>query len=160
MRERQKLACRNGPCMVGPRHTQTLELSNLLLKPLGVHVMRLYQVHIKLIGAAVLMFAFISVSEARWFRGGYAYYYVPASPACYAPTVQPSPTPLPTGGASAASSGTAHQVNRPAAAPEQPLPAPASNINYAPRYRPGATSGGYSVAPRSSWDFGSLPPYR
>ena len=119
MRERQKRACRNGPCMVRPRHTQTLEWSNLLLKPLGAHVMRQYQVHIKLIGAAVLMFAFISVSEARWFRGGYAYYYVFASPVCYAPTAQPSPTavssPSPAGGASAASAATtAHQVNRPA----------------------------------------------
>lgn len=50
--------------------------------------MRVHHVHIRLIGAAMILLAFSSVSEARWFRGGYGYYYVPAYSAGCAPTNQ------------------------------------------------------------------------
>ena len=120
--------------------------------------MRVHHVHIRLIGAAMILLAFSSVSEARWFRGGYGYYYVPAYSAGCAPTNQA--LSVPAGGAPAASSGaTAYQVNKIPVPAEQPLPAHPSTINNAPTYVPGATSGGSSVLPRSSWDYGRFPPY-
>src|SRR5208337_674912 len=97
------------------------ELSNLCPQTLGVHVMRVHQFHYGLIGAALILFAFSSVSEARWFRGGGTYYYVPASPAGCAPTNQA--LSVPTGGAAAASSGaTSYQVNKIPVPAKQPLP--------------------------------------
>ena len=120
--------------------------------------MRVHHVHFRLIGAALILFAFSSVSEARWFRGGYGYYYVPAYSADCAPTNQA--LSVPAGGAPAASSGAAaYQVNKVPVASEQPLPAHPSNVNNAPTYVSGATSGGSSVLPRSSWDYGRFPPY-
>ena len=120
--------------------------------------MRVHHVHIRLIGAAMILLAFSSVSEARWFRGGYGYYYVPAYSAGCVPTNQA--LSMPAGGAPAASLGTtAYQVNKVPVPAEQPLPAHPSTVNNAPAYAPGATSGGWSVLPRSSWDYGRFPPY-
>ncbi len=120
--------------------------------------MRVHHVHIRLIGAAMILLAFSSVSEARWFRGGYGYYYVPAYSAGCAPTNQA--LSMPAAGAPAASLGTtAYQVNKVPVPAEQPLPAHPSTVNNAPAYAPGATSGGWSVLPRSSWDYGRVPPY-
>ena len=120
--------------------------------------MRVHHVHIRLIGAALILLTFSSVSEARWFRGGYSYYYVPAYSAGRVPTNQA--LSVPAGGAPAASSGaTAYHVNKVPVASEQPLSAHPSTINNAPTYVPGATSGGSSVLPRSSWDYGRFPPY-
>jgi predicted lipid-binding transport protein (Tim44 family) len=120
--------------------------------------MRVHPLYYTLIGAALILLAFTSVSEARWFRGGYRYYYVPAYSAGCAPTNQASSVPA--GGAPAASSGaTAYQVNKIPIAAEQPLPAHPSTINNAPKYVPGAASGGSSVLPRSSWDYGRFPPF-
>ena len=117
--------------------------------------MRVHQFHCGLIGAALILFAFSSVSEARWFRGGY--YYVPANSAGCAPTNQALSAPA--GSAPAApSKATAYHVNKIPVAAEQPLPAHPSTIN-APKYVPSATSGGWSVLPRSSWDYGRFPPY-
>jgi hypothetical protein len=120
--------------------------------------MRVHQFHYGLIGAALILFAFSSVSEAGWFHGGVRHYYVPAYSAGCATTDQ-ALTP-PAGGAPAASSGaTAYQVHKVPVAAEQPLAAHSSAINNAPTYVPGATSGGWSVLPRSSWDYGRFPPY-
>ena len=120
--------------------------------------MRVHHVHIRLIGAAMILLAFSAVSEARWFRGGNGYYYVPAYSAGCAPTNQASSAPA--GGAPAASAGaTAYQVNKIPVPAEQPLPVHPSTINNAPTYVPGTTSGGSSVLPRSSWDYGRFPPY-
>lgn len=67
---------------------------------------------------------------------------------------------VPAVGAPAASSGaTAYQVNKIPVPAEQPLPAHPSTINNAPTNVPGATSSGWSVLPRSSWDYGRFPPY-
>ncbi len=120
--------------------------------------MKVHQFHYSLIGAALILFVFSSVSEAMWFRGGVGYYYVPANSAGCAPTNQA--LSVPAGGAPAASSGaTAYQVNKIPVPAEQPLPAHPSTINNAPTYVPGATSAGSSVLPRSSWDYGRFPPY-
>lgn len=120
--------------------------------------MREHQFHYGLIGAALILFAFSSVSEARWFRGGGGYYYVPAYSAGCAPTNQA--LSVPASGTPAASSGaTAYQVNKIPVHAEQPLPGHPSTVSNAPMYVPGTTSGGSSVLPRSSWDYGRFPPY-
>ena len=129
--------------------------------------MRAYQVHIRLIGAALIVLAFSSVSEARWFRGRYAYYYIPAYPVCCTPTTQASPMPavnIP----AATSVPTPYPVNMAYQANKVPVPAPAAEplpanspaINNAPQYAPGAASGGWGVLPRNSWDYGRFPPFR
>ena len=120
--------------------------------------MRAHQFHYGLIGAALILLAFSSVSEARWFRAGDRYYYVPAYSAGCAPTNQA--LSVPAGGAPAASSGaTVYQVNKVPVVSEQPLTAHSPTINNAPAHMPGATSSGSSVLPRSSWDYGRFPPY-
>ena len=120
--------------------------------------MRVHHVHIRLIGAAMILIAFTSVSEARWFRGGYRYYYVPTYSADCPPTNHA--LLVPAGGAPAVSSGAmAYQVNKIPVPAEQPQPAHPSAINNAPTYVPGPASGGSSVLPRSSWDYGRFPPY-
>ncbi len=120
--------------------------------------MRVHHVHVRLICAVLILLAFTSVSEARWLRGGYTYYYAPAYSAGCAPTNQA--LSVPAGGAPAASSGaTAYHVNKIPVSAEQPLPAHPSTINNAATYVPAATSSGSSVLPRSSWDYGRFPPY-
>ena len=120
--------------------------------------MRVHHVHIRFIGAAMILLAFTSVSEARWFRGEYRYYYVPAYSAGCMPTNQA--LSVPAGGAPAAPSGaTAYQVNKIPVPAEQSLPAGPSAVNTAPTYVPGAAPGGSGVLPRSSWDYGRFPPY-
>jgi hypothetical protein len=128
--------------------------------------MRVYQVHTRLIGAALILLAFCSVSEARWFRGGYVYYYVPANSACDAPTNQSASTPTSAPAASPQASAQAvsskantYQVNKVPVTAEQPRPASSPAVNSAPAYAPRATSGGWNVLPRSSWDYGGFPPY-
>ena len=121
--------------------------------------------------ALAIVLAGVSVSEARVFgrwRGGndycyYNYYYSPA----VAVSAQPAPSVPAPGQAAASTTGpTAYTAMKPvtggnAAAPAATapqggtyMPAPAVSPGYYP-------SGGWSTAPRSSWDFGSgrLPPY-
>jgi hypothetical protein len=106
----------------------------------------------------MILLAFTSVSEARWFRAGYMYYYVPAYSAGGAPMNQASTSP-PASAPAASSGATAYQVNKIPIPAEQPAPAQPSAINNAPMYAPCAASGGSSVLPRSSWDYGRFPPY-
>ena len=106
----------------------------------------------------MIVLAFSSASEARWFRGGYRYYYVPAYSAGYAPTNQALPVPA-AGTPAATSRTTAYQVNKPPVPAEQPTSAPPPAVNSAPAYVPGPAWGGSSVLPRNSWDYGRFPPY-
>lgn len=120
--------------------------------------MRVHHVHVRLIGPAMIVLAFSSASEARWFRGGYRYYYVQANSAGYASTNQA--LPVPAAGASAATSmTTAYQVNKPPVPAEQPAPAHPSTVNGVPTCTPSPAPGGSSVLPRSPWDYGRFPPY-
>jgi hypothetical protein len=122
--------------------------------------MKAYQVSAWMVGAAVALLAGSSASEAGWFRGRGRCYSYPAESTGYAATsALPSAAPAPA--AAAATSGpVVYQANRPVVAVEtSPAELPAA-ANYSPRYAPRATSGGSSVMPRSSWDFGSFPPFR
>jgi hypothetical protein len=119
--------------------------------------MKTYKLYARMIGAALILLAASSASDAGWFRGGGRCYYDPAYPTPYAAT---SPAPAPT--AAPASSGpVVRQANKPAIGVEALLGAPPAATNYAPKCVPGTMSGGgWSVIPRSSSDFGRFPPYR
>ena|SRR5271157_3496846 len=119
--------------------------------------MRAYRVFTGLIGAALVLLAGSSASEAGWFRGRYACYYYPTNSTRYAAT-SPAPAAAPAQTVAPASSGpVVHQTYKPVTGVEQMPAAPPAATNFAP----GTMSGnGRSVIPRSSWDFGRLPPYR
>ena len=119
--------------------------------------MRVYQVCTKLFVAAAILSAASSASEAGWFRGSARYYSYPADSTCYAAT-SPAPSAAPTQTAASTTAGpVVHQAHKPVIGAE-PMPAtlPAATSD-APRAMSGS---GWSVTPRSSWDFGRFPPYR
>jgi hypothetical protein len=137
-----------------------VELFDFPYLKLGVHVMKAYQVYVWMVGAAVVLLAGSSASEAGWFRGGGRCYHYPAqstysaatNPAATATTQAASPTPA---------EPVVHQANKPVNGPEPMPTAPPAAANYPPAHAPSTTSGaGGSVTPRSSWDYGRLPPYR
>ncbi len=111
--------------------------------------MKTYQVSMWMVGAVVVLLAGSSASEAGWLRGGGRCYYYPAE-STYSVATSPATAPAQT--ASPRPAGPAvHQVYKPVDGPD-PMPA-----TYAPTTTAG---GGSSVMPRSSWDFGSFPPFR
>ncbi len=113
--------------------------------------MKTYQVSVWMVGAAMVLFAGSSTSGAGWFRGGGRCHYYPAEPTYSVPTspataTAPAQTASPT-----PARPVVRQAYKPVSGPE-PMPA-----TYAPNTMSG---GGSSVMPRSSWDFGSFPPFR
>jgi hypothetical protein len=129
---------------------------------IGRYVMKVYQVNVWMIAVALVLLADTSASQAGWFRGGgRCYYYTVDSTytaaTSSAPTATPAPTAAPTPMVAAAPTGpVVHQANMPVIGMESaPVAAPATI--YAPSTAPG---GGWSVTPRSSWDFGRFPPFR
>ena len=121
--------------------------------------MKTYRECARLIGVALVLLAGSSASEAGWFRGRGRCYSYPAESTGYAATsALPSAAPAPA--AAAATSGpVVYQANRPVVGLETSPGSPPA-ANYLPTYAPRATFGGSSVIPRSSWDFGSFPPFR
>ena len=128
-------------------------------------MMRDYQMHAKMIGAALVLIVGSSASEAGWLRGRSTCYYYPADSTSYsapspAPSVVPSAAPTQTV-VPTPSGAVVHQTNKPAISVEPRPAATSAATNYAPRYALSTMSGGgWSVLPRSSSDFGSFPPYR
>jgi len=115
--------------------------------------MRAYRVFTGLIGAALVLLAGSSASEAGSFRGRYTCYYYPTDSTLYAATnPAPAQTVVP-----ASSGPVVRQTYKPVTGVEQMPAAPPAATNYAPRAMSGNER---SVIPRSSWDFGRLPPYR
>ena len=102
----------------------------------------------------------ISASQAgRWYaRNGYYYY-----PACSAVTVSTPPAAnIPAAGQpmAATPAPTVYTVMKPvtgenAGNPAVIVPQSGSYVPAAPAY----PSSGWSTTPRSSWDYGSFPPY-
>ena len=118
-----------------------------------------------LVALSIVLVA-VSASEAglfgRW-RSNYTYYYYPA----YQPAVvsvppaasQPAATAQPaTQRAQATKVPTVYTAAKPVIA-ETPAPAAVAvpQASYAPAS--GSYSGGWSVTPRTSWDYGTFPPY-
>ncbi|MGA2031433.1 MAG: hypothetical protein ABSG68_04190 [Thermoguttaceae bacterium] len=118
--------------------------------------MRCCQVYATMIGAALVLLVGSSASEAGWFRGGHAYYYYPASSTCHAAT-NPAPTAAAQTVAPAPSGPVVYQTYKPVTGVEAvPATPPAATYDA-----PGTMSGGgWSVAPRTSWEFGRYPPFR
>ncbi len=99
-----------------------------------------------LLGLSIVL-TLVATSQAglfRQWRTGYTYYYYPT----YAPpAVTPAPATAIAPAAQAAvvrAAPTVYTVAKPV------VSAPAASTY---------SSGGWSVAPRSSWDFGGFPPY-
>ncbi|MGO9111606.1 MAG: hypothetical protein ACLP9L_20470 [Thermoguttaceae bacterium] len=119
--------------------------------------MRAYQVYVRVVVAVLVLLAGSSASEAGWFRGGHTCYYYAADSTRYA-TTSPATAAAPTRAVVPAPSGpVVHQTNKPIIGAEQVQAASPTATNYTPSATIG---GGWSVMPRSSWDFGRLPPYR
>ena len=120
--------------------------------------MKAYQVYASMIGAAIVLLAGSSASEAGWFRSRYTCYDYPAA-SINSPATRPAPSAAPTHAAAPAPSRSVivQTADKPATQAEPTEAAPPAATNCAP----GTTSGGgWSTAPQSSWDFGRFPPYR
>jgi hypothetical protein len=107
-----------------------------------------------MIGAAVVLLAGSSASDARWLRGGDSCCYSAVDSTANA-AASPSAAPTTTAVAPATSGPVVYQAYKPVnvAEPRLVVPPPA---NYAPNAR----SGGASVLPRSAWEYGRFPPFR
>ncbi len=107
----------------------------------------------RVLAAVLIVLLGATVGEAGLFRRAYVWY-----PAC----VQPAPAPVAAAPAPApAPAAGTHTVYKPIV-PESAVPAaqPAPAISSpAPQYYGPVQSGGWSISPRSSWDFGRYPPY-
>jgi hypothetical protein len=119
------------------------------------------QFALTLAALAIVTTVSAATSEAGWFRRGTAYtycyqpyYYYQTAPAVVTDTQVPTATqqaaPQPT-----TSGGVTYQTMKPVVTAG---PAAAPTISY-PSNSPGYSTGGYSVSPRSSWDYGRFPPY-
>lgn len=128
---------------------------------LGVYVMKAYQMHAWMVGAAVVLLTGSSASEAGWFRGGGRFCHYPAE-STYSVATSPAPSTVPTQTASPTPAGpVVHQAYKPVIGPERMPMAPPTAANCPPTYAPRTMSGGgWSVTPRSPWDYGHFPPYR
>ena len=123
--------------------------------------MKAYQMHAWMIGAAIVLLTGSSASDGGWFREGGRCYYYPAE-STYSVVTSPAPSTAPTQTASPTPAGpVVHQANKPVNGPEPMPAAPPAAANCPTTYAPSTTSGGgWSVKPRSSWDYGRFPPYR
>ncbi len=121
--------------------------------------MKSYQMHAWMVGAVLL--AGSSASEAGWLRGGGRCYCYPAESA-YSVATSPAPSPAPTQTASPTPAGpVVHQARKPVNGPEPMPAAPPAAANRPTTCAPNTMSGGgWSVMPRSPWDYGRFPPYR
>ena len=115
----------------------------------------------------LIVLTVVSASQAGWFGRGRAnydsYYYYPTCPAAtvyYTP--QQSNIPAASQATVSTTGPTVYTaakpvIGEPAAVP-QAVSVPQSGY-YAPAASGYSGSGGYSTTARSSWDFGSFPPY-
>jgi len=117
-----------------------------------------YCVYCSALLALSLLLADAGASQAGIFGRWRARYDYQPRPAAATTTAQPAPVANP---ATAAPAGPiAYSAAKPitAAAPTPSVVAPQSTGVYVPQTGT-ANGAAWSVAPRSSWDFGSFPPY-